>query len=267
MLRGSIVFYWIDPAPAAAVAQRARAAGVRALAVKCGDAGAWWPQYDALAGVLDDAGIARPAWAYCRPASLEADVEVAARAVRAGAPAFIADMEAEYVDEPAAASRFGALLRGRLGYDSPLYVTTFAGPQSQPAFPWREVTAWADGLVPQWYACAYPGGDMAAQAEAGYRALAPFATPVLPAGALYGAARAADVDILVALARRHRSPAVLWWRYGASSEALLRHAASADPTPDPGGDGRSGTEDPTAGLRREGARRRRPGGAHGPGRP
>lgn len=229
MLRGSIVFYWTDGRPPAVVAREARDAGVRRLAVKCGDSGRWWPQYRELAPHLDAMGIDRPAWAYCKPATLDGDARVAAEARAAGAKAYIADMEREYVGYPAAARLFGRLLRAHLGPDFPVYVTTFASPAVEPAFPWPEAAHFADGIIPQWYACAYPFGSMNAQIAASYRAVRAYGRPVLPAGPLYGRTTAVDVAALVDAAKREQMPAVLWWRYGLGTEALLRQAASALP--------------------------------------
>lgn len=221
------MFYWLDGRAPAIVAREAHDAGVHSLAVKCGDRGIRWRQYRALAPHLDAYAIARPAWAYCTPASLDGDVDVAEAAKAAGAKAYIADMEREYVGYPAAARRFGRRLRTRLGADYPIYVTTFAGPVVEPTFPWPQVAHWADGIIPQWYAAAYPNGSMQAQIDASYEAVRAYGRPVLPAGPLYGRATSADIETLVAAARRHRLPAVLWWRYGTGTEAMLRQAAGS----------------------------------------
>jgi len=212
-LPDNVVFYWVDNATPAQVVARARALGVRALAVKAGDSGQLWPQYQRLAGPLGEAGVARPAWAYVRPETLAGDVAVAVAAQDAGAECFIADMETPYLNEPEAARRFGAALRARLGPEYPLLVTTFSGPDAFPSFPWREVAAWADALVPQWYDAAYPG-------------LARLGRPILPAGPLYGTATADDVAALRAFARLHRIPTLFWWRWGSCPDDLLRQAVA-----------------------------------------
>ncbi len=239
LLSGSIVFYWVDSAPPAQVAEKAHRLGVRSLAVKAGDSGILWPQYRALSPYLDSFGIERPAWAYVRPTTLEGDVQVAEAVKEAGAGAYIADMESPYLGEPEAARLFGRLLRSRLGSDYPIYVTTFSGPGAKPSFPWEEVASWADGLMPEWYAGAYPGGSTEAEAQSAYSALTPFGKPILPVGPIYGTATEADVKVLMRFAQKYDLPALLWWRWGSSSDSLVRLAASVDLAT-----GKSGRPDP-----------------------
>lgn len=218
--------YWVDGSPPDAVASHARHAGIRQMAVKCGDSGVWWPQYRHLAPYLDLHGIGRPAWSYCRPTTVDGDVQVAAAAQSAGAPAYIADMEAEYLYEPQAARLFGQLLRARLGPHYPIYVTTYASPLVQPGFPWAEVAAWADGIIPQWYACAYPGGNLRLQAEESYPSVAALGKVVLPAYPLYGSTTGADVEEVGRLSRLFRSQGVIWWRFGTGSQTMVEAAAA-----------------------------------------
>ena len=225
LLRGSIVFYWLYGSPPKVVARHARDAGIRSLAVKCGDSGVWWPQYRKLAPYLDIRGIERPAWAYNRPTTIDGDVRVAAAARAAGAPAFIADMEQEYMGQPLAARLYGRILRRRLGKDYPIYVTTFSSPLMQPNFPWAEVAEWADGLIPQWYACAYPGGNIRLEAEQSYPSVAALGKPVLPAVPLYGSTNEADVEEVARLGRHFNSKAILWWRFGTGTQRMLETAA------------------------------------------
>lgn len=226
LLSGSIVFYWVDSASPTTVATEAHALGIRSMAVKVGDSGVLWPQYKAMAPYLDREGIDRPAWAYVRPSTLDGDVQVAKAAQQAGASAYIADMESPYLGEPAAARLFGRLLRARLGTDYPIYVTTFSGPGAEPSFPWEEVATWADGLIPEWYAGAYPGGSAEQEAQTAYSALTRFGKPILPAGAVYGSATETDVRALETFARSHNLPAVFWWRWGSCASDLMKIAAS-----------------------------------------
>lgn len=225
LLSGSIVFYWVDSAAPKIVADRAHALGVHSLAVKAGDSGVLWPQYRAMAPYLDDVAIDRPAWAYVRPTTLDGDVQVAKALQEAGASAYIADMESPYLGQPQAARLFGRLLRAKLGTDYPIYVTTFSGPGAEPSFPWEEVAAWSDGLIPEWYAGAYPGGSTIQEAQAAYSALTPFGKPILPAGPVYGSASETDVRALTDFAKSHNLPAVLWWRWGSCPDTLLKVAA------------------------------------------
>lgn len=222
------VFLWeLGNASPSALAARAQAAGVRSLAVKSGDSGQLWSQYAELASPLDAAQIERPAWAYCIPSTLTADAMIAASAKAQGAPCYIADMESEYVDEPQAASLFGKLLRAKLGDAYPIYVTTFSSPLAEPQFPWSEIAAWADAIIPQIYGGAYAGGSGTQELIDAWPVLEKLGKPIYPAGALYGVSKAADVNGILAFCRSHAVPSAFWWDYDSATPALLTTVAAA----------------------------------------
>lgn len=85
-------------------------------------------------------------------------------------------------------------------------------------------------LIPQRYACAYPFGSMQGQIDQRLKAARAYGRAVLPAGPLYGRGTTGgqgDVATLIAAARAHNLPGVLWWRYGVGTEGMLRQAATA----------------------------------------
>ena len=92
-----------DPA---AIAARARGAGLRYVVVKAAHGARWWPQFDrALVDALHAAGVRVCAYQRALARTPVREAQTLARAVGAGADCLVVDAESEYEGRYAEAER------------------------------------------------------------------------------------------------------------------------------------------------------------------
>ncbi|HWJ42807.1 MAG TPA: hypothetical protein VNR67_05175, partial [Solirubrobacterales bacterium] len=90
-----------------AIVARAKRNDVGTVYVKSGDGGTYWSQFNAsLVGALHRAGLSVCAWQFVYGDAPEAEAQVGAAAVRAGADCLVIDAEAEYEGKYAAADLY-----------------------------------------------------------------------------------------------------------------------------------------------------------------
>jgi len=141
-----------DPA---AIAARARGAGIAWVVVKCGEETSNDQVTAALVEGLRAGGIECAAWWYCRPKALDSQIAMLkGLQERAGVRHFVMDAEAEWdaPDQRAIAAQFAQRLRVALGADAFLADAPWARPVSHRApFPYAEFGAVMNARMPQFY--------------------------------------------------------------------------------------------------------------------
>lgn len=185
-----------DGGDVAAIAARARAAGVSTLFIKSSDGSErWFGQFSPeLVAQLHAEGLKVCAWQYVYGTHPTAEAALGARAVDDGADCLVIDAEAQYEGRYAAAQRYLADLRARIGAAYPLGLTSLAYVFQHPAFPysvflgpegaqfnlpqmyWKDIGVSVNGV----FATTYAGNDI-------------YGCPIFPLGQTYGGVDAAEV--------------------------------------------------------------------------
>lgn len=202
----AFVWHWQDDLLA-----KARACGLDGVIVKAGDGLSVWPQFAEALPKVKQAGLECWAWTYSYGYDPVGEARVLLHAQHAGADGVVADMEVEYEGKPASCAVFGRVLTEGVSRPTPIGVTTMSSPRAFPTIPWHVMASWANLLMPQEYAWAYPGGSPAE--ELGVlkdTSPVPFSrlAPVIP---LYGRATLQQNLLAVSLLKQWGSPAVLLW--------------------------------------------------------
>ena len=223
-----------DPA---AIAARARSAGVRYVLVKCGDGAQSWSQFTPeLVAALKSEGVETHGWAYCYGDDVDGELAVAERCLAAGADGYVADVEAEYEGRWREAERFAAGLadlRARfpntlIGY-SPLPVIDY-----HQSLPYAQLNRVADVVLPQFY-CRALGAQWTMDALweqwrrwsglwQGWDVPVP---RIVPVGEAFGAATGDDL-------RAQAEPDMSFWEWG---QARDEHWSALAALPLPVGEG------------------------------
>jgi hypothetical protein len=185
-----------DGGDIAAIAAKARAAGVSTLFIKSSDGPAdWFSQFSPqLVAQLHADGLKVCAWQYVYGTRPVAEASLGARAVADGAECLVIDAEAQYEGRYAAAQRYLADLRAKIGAAYPLGLTSLAYASLHPAFPysvflgpggaqfnlpqmyWRDIGVSVNSV----FATTYASNDI-------------YGRPIFPLGQTYGGVSGAEV--------------------------------------------------------------------------
>ncbi|MDX6647633.1 MAG: hypothetical protein QOK40_3360 [Miltoncostaeaceae bacterium] len=205
----------------AGILARAAREGIRTVYVKAGDGRRVWPQFARALGPLKQGGLQVCGWQYVYRSRPLPQARVAAAAIRAGADCFVVDAEAEFEGtRPAgaghvAARRYMRALRGIVGRQAPIGLTSFAYPDRHRTFPYSAFLAppWgADVLMPQVYWGAFRAPVQTAMARAfAWNDL--YGVPVLPIGGTYEGERPADLLAFRCIAAGYGSQGVSYWSW------------------------------------------------------
>ncbi len=215
-----------DPA---AIAARARAAGVRSVFIKAADGASRLSQFSAgVVATLRADGLHVCAWQYVygvHPA-LEAAAGVAA--VGAGAQCLIVDAEAEYEGRYWAAQTYLDAVRSALGYDYPLALASFPYVALHPAFPYSVFLGpgGAQFDLPQMYWQSI-GASIDAVFANTFVFNRIYRRTIVPVGEMYTSPAASAVIRFRDLTVAYGAPGISWWDWAWATDANMWGPLSA----------------------------------------
>jgi hypothetical protein len=226
-----------DPA---AIAARARAAGMSTVYVKSADGTNVWTQFTPLlVQALHAYGLHVCAWQYVYGSDPAGEAQAALAGVAAGADCFVIDAESQYEGRYGAAQQYVAALRAALGPSYPIGLTSFPYVDYHPGLPYSVFLApgAAQANLPQVYWKAIGGGVDAVSAHT-FANNRIYGTPMFPLGQAYDAPAPADVARFRQLWASYGSAGLSWWSWQAASPATWSTLAAPAPArtlvPDPG---------------------------------
>jgi hypothetical protein len=207
----------------AAIAARARDAGIRTVHVKSGDGTRYWAQFDRALPALRAAGLKVCAWQYVYGRRPVLEARVAARAVAAGADCFVVDAESQF--EGGRGSYEGRTYRAARGYMAelrrltppgyPVALTSFAYVDGHSSFPYSaflDGPAGADALMPQVYWGAFGTAvDRAMARTARWNSI--YRVPVTPIAGTYRRESPSDLVRFRCLAAAYGWPGASYWSF------------------------------------------------------
>ena len=223
-----------------AIAARAAAAGMGTVFVKAGDGGTPWAQFTPLlVAALHQRGLRVCAWQFVYGTGPTSEAAVAIDAIRKGADCFVIDAETQYEGKYAAAQQYVAAIRGAVGPDYPLGLTSFPYTDYHPNLPYSVFLAPGAAQVnlPQVYWKDIGGSVDAVSAHtlANNRI---YGSAIAPLGQTYGNPDPADLRRFRQLWAAYGAGGLSWWSYQATPEALWttldEPALAASAEPDPG---------------------------------
>jgi hypothetical protein len=198
--------------PAAIVAQ-AQAHAVRTVFVKSSDGTTWWPQFSpALLAALKAGGLRVCAWQFVYGTDPVGEAAVGAQAVSTGADCLVVDAETVYEGRYGQAQQYVAALRGAIGPNYPVGLTSFPYVDYHPALPYSVFLApgAAQFNLPQVYWKAI-GTTVDTAMSHTYADNPPYGRPIMPLGQLYDNPSTADVLQFRSLVPLYGSAGVSWW--------------------------------------------------------
>jgi hypothetical protein len=219
--------------PQAMVAQ-AQAHGVTTVFVKSSDGTSFWPQFSPdLLAALKAGGLRVCAWQFVYGKSPETEAQLGAQAVQLGADCLVVDAESQYEGLYGPAQRYVSTLRGAIGPDYPVGLTSFPYVDYHPALPYSVFLGpgAAQFDVPQVY-WKEIGGGLDAVMDHTYRFNRPYGRPIVPLGQVYDDPPAAEIERFRQLAAAQGSAGVSWWDWQeARPYAWDAVGAAAPPAP------------------------------------
>jgi len=223
-----------------AIAARARGAGMSTVFIKSSDGSARWSQFSpALVRALQARGLRVCAWQFVYGAQPEAEANVGAAAVAAGADCLVIDAETAYEGRYVAAQRYMAKLRAEVGPNYPLGLTAFPYVDAHPRFPYSVFLApgGAQANLPQVY-WKDIGGSVDAVSARTVAHNRIYGVPMAPLGQAYDAPKSADLQRFRALWSGYGAGGMSWWSWQSASAgtwaALSTPAPARVVAPDPG---------------------------------
>jgi hypothetical protein len=228
-----------DPA---AIAVRARAAGVSTVFVKSSDGGASrWPQFNpTFVAALKAQGLKVCAWQFVYGNDPAGEAALGADAVASGADCLVIDAESQYEGKYAAAQQYVTALRAAVGPAYPIGLTSFPYVDYHPRLPYSVFLGpgGAQANLPQVYWKDIGGtvDAVSARTVANNRV---YGTPLAPLGQTYGNPPAEDIARFRSLWAAYGSAGLSWWSWQATGEAewgvlALPLQPLPAPPPDPG---------------------------------
>jgi hypothetical protein len=225
-MRGVGMFIWYVSnaagGDAATIAARAKQVGLRFVLVKCGDGGSAWDQFTPeLVSGLQTEGLEVHGWAYCYGDDVDGELAVAEGCFDAGADGYVADVEAEYEGQAAAAEQVAIGLialrpPGRLLGYSALPVVDY-----HLELPYAQLNHACELVLPQFYSRALGDGwtpdKLWEQWDRWSNKWKEWGVPVpriLPVGEAFGAATGDDVRTFAAANRERGVADAAFWEWG-----------------------------------------------------
>lgn len=219
-----------DPA---AIAARARAAGIGTVFVKSGDGTNLWSQFNAdTVAALHAQGLRVCGWQYVYGAHPVPEARVAAAVLGDGADCFLIDPETEYQGRYAQAQEYMNELRRLVGEDFPIAVASFPYVDYHPSLPYSVFLAPGNAQVdaPQVYWKTIGGGVDAVSAHTWMHNRI-YNAPVAPIGQSYDSPSPSDITRFRQLWNAYGSGGVSWWSWQSTSDATWSALAAPVPAP------------------------------------
>jgi hypothetical protein len=217
-----------DGGDLAAIAARARQAGVRTLIVKSSDGANYWPQFSrGLVHALHADGLHVCAWQYVYGSDPAGEAAQGSQAVANGAECLVIDAEAEYEGRYAAAQSYMRHLRAAVGRSYPVVLSSFPYVDYHPAFPYSVFLGpgGAQFDMPQmyWRDISSPPATIFHHTYTYNRI---YKRAIIPLGQSHGSPLSAEIADFRGLAVRYRARGIAWWDYAWTSFAGLWPAIS-----------------------------------------
>jgi hypothetical protein len=196
------------------IASRAAKYRIKTVYIKSGDGPNYWTQFDSIVGPLKQLGLRVCAWQFVYGAKPMAEADVAARAVQAGADCFVIDAEGQYSNKYIAADQYITRLRGKVGLDYPLGLTSFAYPDFHSTIPYSVFLgpAGAQWNLPQMYFKAF-GASIPKVFAHTYGINQIYQRPIRPLGQTYGGVSGKQVIEFRKFSRFYRARGYSWWEW------------------------------------------------------
>lgn len=224
------------------IATRAAKYRIKTVYIKSGDGPNYWTQFDSIVGPLKQLGLRVCAWQFIYGSKPIAEADVAARAINAGADCFVIDAEGQYANKYTSASQYVTRLRGKVGMDYELGLTSFAYPDYHSTIPYSEFLrpGGAQWNQPQMYFKAF-GSTIPKVFARTYAVNQIYGRPIAPLGQTYEGVSGKQVIEFRKFSRFYRAPGYSWWEWhftNRSAWAGLRRklrpsAARVGPVPYP----------------------------------
>lgn len=196
------------------IATRAARYKVKTVFIKSGDGPNYWSQFSSIVGPLKQLGLRVCAWQFVYGSKPIAEADVAAQAVQAGADCFVIDAEGQYENKYTAANQYITQLRGRIGLEYPVALTSFAYPDFHPSVPYSVFLgpAGAQWNMPQMYFKAF-GSPIPRVFAHTWQYNRIYGRPIHPLGQTYQGVRAKSVIEFRKYARFYRARGYSWWEW------------------------------------------------------
>ncbi|MDW5597578.1 peptidoglycan-binding domain-containing protein [Conexibacter stalactiti] len=198
---------------AAAIAEKAAAAGVRTIFLKSADGSNVWSQFSQAAiAELKATGLNVCGWQFVYGNDPIGEAQAAAASKAAGADCFVIDAEGAYEGKYAQAQRYTRALRAAVGDDFPIGLTSFPYVHYHPGFPYSVFMApgGATFNLPQVYWKTI-GTSVDTSLQITYQYNTVYETPIYPLGQTYDGTAAADVRRFRQLSLGYGATGVSWW--------------------------------------------------------
>lgn len=224
----------------AAIARRAKAAGVETVFIKSSDGASMWKQFTPqLVAALKARGLAVCAWPYVYGKNPVAEARNSVRAVQRGADCLAIDAEGEYEGRYRSARTYIRLLRQGVGARYPVSLAGLPYVDYHGAFPYSVFLGpgGAQFNQPQMYWKAI-GVSVGRVYDHTYRWNRIYQRPIVPLGQTWMSPSTSELVRFRSLARAFGAPGLSWWDWqetGASGWRALAAPLPAAPQPgDPG---------------------------------
>ncbi|MCW2992202.1 MAG: Peptidoglycan-binding domain 1 protein [Solirubrobacterales bacterium] len=224
---------------AAAIAQRARAAGMSTVLIKSADGTTPWSQFSAsLVTALHAEGLRVCGWQYLYGTYPVTEARAAAVAAQNGADCFVLDPESEYQGRYGAAQRYVNELRALVGEAFPVAVASFPYVDYHPNLPYSVFLGPGAAQVnaPQTYWKTIGGGVDAVSAHT-FSSNRIYGAPIAPLGQSYDAPKASEILRFRAIWASYGAPGITWWSWQSTAAATwgsLGGPLAGEPVNDPG---------------------------------
>lgn len=223
------------------IAARAKVAGIKTVFVKSSDAGNVWSQFSpALISGLKARGLNVCGWQFVYGKTPSTEAKAAIANVRAGADCFVIDAETHYEGRYASASRYMRELRGAIGDDYPLGLTSFPYVDYHPKLPYSVFMNPEDGAqvnIPQVY-WRDIGGSVDAVSAKTVAENRIYGVAIAPLGQTYNNPTPSQLSRFRAVWKAYGAPGLSWWSWQHTPSSLwnaLGEPAEAAPQlSDPG---------------------------------
>jgi len=215
-----------DPA---AIAARARAAGVRSVFIKAADGASRLSQFSAwVVAALRADGLDVCAWQYVYGVHPAREAAAGVAAVRDGAQCLIVDAEAEYEGRYWAAQTYLTDVRSALGYRYPLALASFPYVALHPAFPYSVFLGpgGAQFDLPQMYWQSI-GASIDAIFANTFVFNRIYRRTIVPVGEMYGSPTPSAVIRFRDLTVAYGAPGISWWDWAWATDANMWGPLSA----------------------------------------
>jgi putative peptidoglycan binding protein len=216
----------------AAIAQRAKRSNISTVFVKSGDASHTWSQFTpGLIAALHARGLKVCAWTFIYGTAPQAEANVAAASVAAGADCLVLDVEGQYEGKYASADIFMSSLRAQIGPDYPVGLASFPYADYHPSLPYSVFLrpGGAQFNLPQMYWKAI-GVSVATVFSHTFEFNRPYGAPIAPLGQTYSGAKPKQIKKFRRWALSYNSLGVSWWSWQETTKKQWR-ALRGNPRP------------------------------------